>query len=101
MSDNWEGRPIWIDPIGNQYRDMHPVSTHWVRYVPHSEAAAEIARLRAEVERLTAALADERAHADALAELVADQTETESEFWTEWDEQAAQAMQQHRARRQG
>lgn len=65
------------------------------------ELRDELARLRAEVERLTAALSDERAHADAMAELVADQTETESEFWTEWDEQAAQAMQQHRARRQG
>lgn len=32
------------------------------------EAAAELSRLRAEVERLRAALADERAHADALAE---------------------------------
>lgn len=30
----------------------------------------ELARLRAEVDRLTAALADERAHADALAEAV-------------------------------
>lgn len=65
------------------------------------DAADELSRLRAEVERLTAALSDERAHADAMAELVADQIETESEFWTEWDEQAAQAMQQHRARRQG
>lgn len=39
----------------------------WVR---HDEAAAELARLRAEVERLTAALADERAHADAMAEVL-------------------------------
>ncbi|MEF9605497.1 hypothetical protein O4J55_25490, partial [Paracoccus sp. PXZ] len=30
----------------------------------------ELARLRAEVERLTAALSDERAHADAMAEAV-------------------------------
>lgn len=32
------------------------------------ELRDELARLRAEVERLTAALSDERAHADALAE---------------------------------
>ncbi|UFS66542.1 hypothetical protein LO749_18720 [Paracoccus denitrificans] len=32
------------------------------------EAADELARLSAEVERLTAALSDERAHADAMAE---------------------------------
>lgn len=37
-------------------------------HIIHSVRAheAELARLRAEVERLTAALADERAHADAL-----------------------------------
>lgn len=125
MSEEWDQRPIWIDPIGSEYRAIHPVPAHWVRYVPHDPAAAELSRLRAEVERLNkerdqwrndcldanqselmlrkraekaeAALAAERRHADALAELVADQIETENEFWTVWDEHAAQAMQQHRA----
>lgn len=55
----------------------------------------EIARLRAEVERLTAALADERRHADALAKALAN-VEYMSRSHASDD-----LLVQHRARRQG
>ena len=62
-----------------------------------NEAADELARLRAEVERLTAALADERRHADALAEAV-----EAMDLCNKLDcEMRDNAVQQHRARRQG
>ncbi|WP_024844645.1 hypothetical protein [Paracoccus pantotrophus] len=79
-----------------------------------TEAAAELARLRAEVERLTAALADERAHADALAEALTASTDelmsyAHSEYdgvWSDEDFDMIEApyqakLFQHRARRQG
>lgn len=70
-----------------------------------TEAAAELARLRAEVERLTAALADERAHADAMAEALERAT-----VYVEGPmadrigpmvRQCRAILDQHRARRQG
>lgn len=45
-------------------------ATPWTFGEVVREAADEITRLRAEVERLTTALSDERAHADVLAEAV-------------------------------
>lgn len=59
---------------------------------------AKLARLRAEVERLTAALADERAHADALAEALTKAGEALSSVCPG---EVGEALQQHRARRQG
>lgn len=124
MSEEWDQRPIWIDPIGSEYRTIHPVPAHWVRYVPHDPAADELARLRAEVERLTkerdeadriatlrgnhiefrllpqmmdleSALSDERRHADALAETLAN-----VEYMSR-SHAADDLLAQHRARRQG
>ncbi len=62
-----------------------------------TEAAEELARLRAEVERLTAALADERRHADALADTLYSMDGLQSIDC----EMRDNAVQQHRARRQG
>lgn len=63
--------PIWIDPNGSEYRSMHPVPAHWVRYIPHDESADEIARLRAEVERLSGQVHSQegfiRAYPDAVS----------------------------------
>ena len=59
--------------------------------------ADELARLRAEVERLTAALADERRHADALADTLYSMDGLQSIDC----EMRDNAVQQHRARRQG
>lgn len=76
-----------------------------------TEAAAELARLRVEVERLTAALADERAHADALAEAV--EMFATDRNWLQGGpfdpcspsftgtSMASAVAKQHRARRQG
>lgn len=62
-----------------------------------TEAAEELARLRAEVERLLAALADERRHADALADTLYSMDGLQSIDC----EMRDNAVQQHRARRQG
>ncbi|WGR59954.1 hypothetical protein E3U26_04150 [Paracoccus ferrooxidans] len=56
-----------IDRLRN-FTEDDAYATPWTFGEVVREAAAELARLRAEVERLRAALADERAHADALAE---------------------------------
>ena len=61
------------------------------------DPADELARLRAEVERLTAALADERRHADALADTLYSMDGLQSIDC----EMRDNAVQQHRARRQG
>lgn len=71
--------------------------------------AAELARLRAEVERLTAALADERAHADALMDDVRQRLSYDAETFHDqgaWDREDAclaimKRIDLHRARRQG
>lgn len=60
-----------IDDLIDRLRDFtedDAYATPWTFGEVVREAADELTRLRAEVERLTAALADERAHADALAE---------------------------------
>ena len=57
----------------------------------------ELARLRAEVERLTLALSDERRHADALADTLYSMDGLQSIDC----EMRDNAVQQHRARRQG
>lgn len=59
--------------------------------------ASELSRLRAEVERLTAALSDERAHADALADTLYSMDGLQKIDC----EMRDSAVQQHRARRQG
>lgn len=64
------------------------------------EAAAELARLRAEVERLTAALSDERAHADALAEALA-RIAYQNIHRDTFPRVAFEAYSKHRARRHG
>lgn len=61
------------------------------------DSSSELARLRAEVERLTAALADERRHADALADTLYSMDGLQSIDC----EMRDNAVQQHRARRQG
>lgn len=84
----------------------------WMKHDPLSaEAAAELSRLRAEVERLTAALSDERAHADALAEVV--EMFATDRNWLQGGpfdpcspsftgtSMASAVAKQHRARRQG
>ncbi|GEK70055.1 hypothetical protein [Paracoccus denitrificans] len=75
------------------------------------EIADELARLSAEVERLTAALSDERAHADALAEAV--EMFATDRNWLQGGpfdpcspsftgtSMASAVAKQHRARRQG
>ena len=90
--------------------------TPWGRAVvdllsDRDEAADELARLRAEVERLRAALADERAHADALAEAV--EMFATDRNWLQGGpfdpcspsftgtSMASAVAKQHRARRQG
>lgn len=76
------------------------------------EAAAELTRLRAEVERLAAALSDERAHADTLAgalTLIDEHCQNEgygnpivdNRIVDRCEETAREALAQHRARRQG
>lgn len=77
-----------------------------------TEAADELSRLRAEVERLTAALADERAHADTLAGALTlidehcqnegyDNPIVDNRIVDRCEETAREALAQHRARRQG
>ena len=61
------------------------------------ELRDELARLRAEVERLTAALSDERAHADALADTLYSMDGLQKIDC----EMRDSAVQRHRARRQG
>lgn len=71
--------------------------------------AAELARLRAEVERLTAALSDERAHADALLADARQRLAYDAETFHDqgaWDREDAclaivKRIDLHRARRQG
>lgn len=62
-----------------------------------TEAAEELDRLRAEVERLTAALSDERRHADALADTLYSMDGLQKIDC----EMRDNAVQQHRTRRQG
>ena len=98
-------------------------ATPWTFGEVVHEAADEIARLRAEVERLTAALAEERERADALAANVraaaacldllpataiacgADEKTIEAaksaEDYAETVDGLISALAQHRARRQG
>ncbi|MDQ7262291.1 hypothetical protein NM680_10845 [Paracoccus sp. PS-1] len=57
----------------------------------------ELTRLRAEVERLTAALSDERAHADAMADTLAGMDGLQNIDC----EMRDNALRDHRARRQG
>ncbi|WP_288949524.1 hypothetical protein [uncultured Paracoccus sp.] len=87
-------------------------ATPWTFGEVVREAAAELSRLRAEVERLTAALADERAHADTLAgalTLIDEHCQNEgygnpivdNRIVDRCEETAREALAQHRARRQG
>lgn len=59
------------------------------------DPSSELSRLRAEVERLTLAIADERRHADALAETLAN-----VEYMSR-SHAADDLLAQHRARREG
>lgn len=93
MSDDFIA---WLRPITGV--GCNPNSSRY-------EVASELARLRAEVERLTAALSDERAHADAMAEALERAT-----VYVEGPmadrigpmvRQCRAALDAHRARRQG
>ncbi|UFM63630.1 hypothetical protein LOS78_05555 [Paracoccus sp. MA] len=101
MSDDYDGKvngevvlnlADWID----RRRDaVGPYADHIIHSVRAHET--ELSRLRAEVERLTAALSDERAHADALADTLAGMDGLQNIDC----EMRDNALRAHRARRQG